>query len=254
MSLELQSLVRRIPEYRTWNHAEKIKFFAWFLHSQKKLERLKAAHIEGCYNAVHDDPPSNVSAFLNEMSKRKPKVFLKDSRGYSLAGSLRNSFEEKYGQRDITVQVLNLLSDLPNKIPNVTERNFLSEALTCFRHGAFRATIVMCWNLAYDHLLEYVLSKHLSAFNARMLIRCPHLAKRGLTAIAARDDFAELKESEVLDICRSANIITADVYKILDGKLGRRNTAAHPNTIVITQPQAEDFISDLVNNVVLTLV
>jgi hypothetical protein len=111
----------------------------------------------------------------------------------------------------------------------------------------------MCWNLAYDHLIGYVLASHLPAFNARLPIRCPPLAKRGITAVATRDDFSEIKEAEVIDICRSSNIITADVYKILDTKLGRRNSAAHPNTIKFLQPQADDFISDLVNNVVLSL-
>ena len=42
-----------------------------------------------------------------------------------------------------------------------------------------------------------------------------------------------------------------DVHKILTTKLGIRNSAAHPSTVVITQVQAEDFITDLINNVVL---
>lgn len=253
MSLELQSLVRGIAGYRGWNHAEKIKFFAWFLHTKENLTRIKASQVEGCYAAIHDDPPTNIGSMLNQMSLRKPKIFLKDKQGYSLSGTLRHSFDEKYGQREITVQVTTLLSDLPTKIPNVAERDFLNEALICYRHGAFRAAIVMCWNLAYDHLLDYVLTKHLPAFNTRLPIRCSHLAKKGITSVTTRDDFSEIKESEVIDICRSANIITADVYKILDAKLGRRNSAAHPNTIKFLQPQADDFISDLVNNVVLAL-
>jgi hypothetical protein len=171
-----------------------------------------------------------------------------------LEGSIRDGFEDKYGQREITVQVIKLLTDLPSKVPNVAERDFLNEAITCYRHGAFRAAIVMCWNLAYDHLLEFILTKQLAMFNRQMPVRYPNLTKKtGITAISSRDDFGELKESQVIEICRSANIITADVYKILNEKLGRRNTAAHPNTVIVNQPQAEDFISDVVNNVVLTL-
>jgi hypothetical protein len=232
---------------------EKIKLFAWFLHSQKGMDRFVASDIKGCYRELNLEEPSNIGPFLNDMVNRKPKQALKDVRGYYLEGGLRDEYEDKYGHHEITVQVTQLLSDLPSKFPNVVERDFLNEALICYRHGAFRAAIVMCWNLAYDHLLDYVLTKHLAAFNVRLPIRCPHLAKRGFTAVVTRDDFSEIKESEVIDICRSANIITADVYKILDIKLGRRNTAAHPNTIKILQPQADDFISDLVNNVVLAL-
>jgi hypothetical protein len=254
VTLDLQNLVRGVPEYGAWNHAEKIKFFAWFLHSQKHLTRLKAAQIEGCYSTLHAEPPSNISAFLSEMEKRKPKVFLKDNQGYYLAGMMRNTFEAKYGQREITVQVTKLLSELPIKIPNVVERDFLNEALICYRHGAFRAAIVMCWNLAYDHLCEYVLTKHIAAFNMKWPIRLEkHHKKAGVSAIATRDDFSEFKEDQMLEVCKSANIISDDTFKILKEKLGRRNTAAHPNSIKITQLQAEDFISDLVNNVVLAL-
>lgn len=254
MSAELKTLVQRVSDFGAWNHAKKIKFFAWFLHSQKGHEYVTGAEIKDCYNRLHLELPSSISPFLNDMTLKRPKEALKSGRGYSLVKKVRDEFEEKYGENEITVQVTKLLSELPDRVPNLVERDFLKEALTCYRHGAFRAAIVMCWNLAYDHLLDYVLTKHLAAFNTRMPIRCPNIAKRtGITAITNRDDFTELKEHEVVEICRSANIITADVYKILDTKLGRRNTAAHPNRVKIEQPQADDFISDLVNNVVLTL-
>jgi hypothetical protein len=69
------------------------------------------------------------------------------------------------------------------------------------------------------------------------------------------DDFGDmLKESEVIRIAKSATIISNDVAKILDEKLGRRNSAAHPSGVRIEQLQAEDFIDDLVKNVVLKLV
>lgn len=39
----------------------------------------------------------------------------------------------------------------------------------------------------------------------------------------------------------------------MSAKLDRRNTAAHPSDVVITALTAEEYISDLVNNVVLKL-
>jgi hypothetical protein len=68
------------------------------------------------------------------------------------------------------------------------------------------------------------------------------------------EDFAdELKESEVLEICNSAGIINKDIYKILKAKLDRRNSAAHPSSVKIDQLQAEEFIDDIVKNVILKL-
>ena len=49
----------------------------------------------------------------------------------------------------------------------------MTEALTCYRDRAFRATIVMTWNLAYDHLLNWIMANHLARFNAAISVRYP---------------------------------------------------------------------------------
>ena len=112
----------------------------------------------------------------------------------------------------------------------------------------------MTWNLAYHHLCDYVLKTHLAEFNARWPIVFPGDHKKAPNTITTMDDFSEeLKESKVIDICNSAGIITNDVRKILVDKLGRRNSAAHPSSVKIEQLQAEEFIDDLIKNVVLKL-
>jgi hypothetical protein len=65
------------------------------------------------------------------------------------------------------------------------------------------------------------------------------------------DDFSEeLKESEVLTLCRGAGIITKNIYNSMHAALGKRNAAAHPNEVVISSAQADAFIEDLITNVV----
>jgi hypothetical protein len=163
---------------------------------------------------------------------------------------IRDPLEAKYGVRAATIQVDKLLSDLPTKIPNLAERDFLKEALICFRNKAFRAAIVMTWNLAYDHLCEYVLQRKLSEFNVQL----PRsFARADISCITKKEDFSELKEFQVLQVCRSANITSKDVHKVLKEKLDRRNTYAHPSTLTLAPQTAEEYIIDLVGNVVLML-
>jgi hypothetical protein len=252
---ELQDVVRNIPEYSKWNHAEKIKFFAWFLHAHRAKERVTGADIGTCYAELHEEPPSSISPFLGNMEKKNPKEAMRNGDGFSLVKKVRDDFGAKYGQRDSTVKVEKLLADLPGKIPDAAERDFLSEALTCFRNKAFRAAIVMTWNLTYFHLCHYILKHKLADFNAEYPKRHPGIHKKAKApTIATYDDFAsDLKESEVVEICRSANIITKEQFNALDRQIGRRNSAAHPSTTVITNLQAEEFIHDLVTNVVLTI-
>ena len=253
--MSLSDVVAGGPSFSKWSHADRIRFLAWFLHYHQKRERFSSGDIGKCYEELSMAQPSSISPFLAGMEKKKPKQLLRDKGGYYLEHSLWEKMTAKYGQRKITVQVTKMLMDLPAKVPDVAEREFLDEALICYRNGAFRAAIVMTWNLAFDHLLNFILKHHLARFNTQWPISyAKQHAKARVSAISSRDDFGELKESEILTVCKSATIITADLHKILDEKLGKRNTAAHPSTIGVSQIQAEGVIDDLVNNVVLKLI
>ena len=151
-----------------------------------------------------------------------------------------------------TVYVDKLLTELPTKIQTTAERGYLEEALICFRNKAFRAAVVMCWNLAFDHLCEFVLKEpaRLADFNTQLP---KSFTKADLKAVRTRDHFTELKEFQVLQVCDLANIISKSLHNILTEKLTRRNTAAHPSGTVTFQATAEEFIGDLVENVVLKL-
>ncbi len=241
---------RNVPGLSDWKHTEKIKFFGWCLHTLSDRERFSQADVRACYDELHLQKPTNISPYFKQLEGTKQKQLLKDKRGYYLPKGVRDEISAKYGRRTSTVEVDKLLSDLPAQISDLNERVFLDEALACFRHGAFRASIVMSWNLAFDHLCEWLLKNHITDFNTQLPKTCP-TAK--VKAIKTKDDFGEIKESEVLQVCKTASIITANLHKVMAEKLGRRNSAAHPSHIVITQLQAEDFISDLVNNVILKL-
>jgi hypothetical protein len=247
---DIAAIVGTIPDFHGWNHVRKIKLFAWFLHSQRK-EHFSSTDIRLIYEKLHIDKPANITALLDQLFGKNPKELLKDSRGYSLVGRLRDEMGRKYSDRPTAVYVSTLLRELPARVPNLAERTYLDEALACFNAGAFRASIVMCWNLAYDHLCEFVLTKHFADFNTQLPKSFP---KADISAVGKKDDFQELKESQVLQVCKSANIISGSLHKILKEKLDRRNIAAHPSGVVVAQPTAEEFIKDLIENVVLKLV
>ncbi|MEP6732317.1 MAG: hypothetical protein ABJE10_16850 [bacterium] len=161
----------------------------------------------------------------------------------------------KYGEHETTITVTQLLKDLTGKVSDQAEQLFLTEALTCYKHRAFRAAIVMAWNLAYDHVLNWLLAdpQRLSAFNSNIVGRIGQ--KRGAdVVIAKREGFEDLKEGEVLDICGSAGVLPSNnIKQILNAQLTKRNMAAHPSLVDISEPEANETIHMLVNNVVLWL-
>ncbi len=185
------------------------------------------------------------------MAGKKPPDLLKDTRGFRLEGRIKEQLDTKYGTRPETAAVASALQNLPGTISDEAERLFLTEALNCFRVKAFRATIVMTGNVTYDHLLNWIVAKHLSTFNAAIVRKYP---KRVGVAMTKKEDFGdEFKESEVIEVCGNAGLLTGNIKKILNEKLNRRNMAAHPSLVEIGQHQAEDVITDLVNNVILKL-
>jgi hypothetical protein len=142
--------------------------------------------------------------------------------------------------------------ELLRRIPDLSEKIFFTEATKCYQNEAYRACIVTVWCLAFDHLLNWLLcdAGRLAAFNSNIMARYP--ARAGLV-IHDHDDFEKLKDFEVIEICKAASIISKDVTDILREKLKKRNAAAHPSRVLITKAQADDVITDLINNVVLAL-
>jgi hypothetical protein len=247
--VELAELAVQIPDFDHKKHAEKIKIFAWYLHTYKEQEQFNGAKIKNCYSELNLEPPSAITPFITAMVNRRPKQALQKGGGYCLEKRVRDSLDEQYGQRAATVHVHKLLTELPDKIPDLEERDYLNEALKCFKYKAFRASIVMAWNLAYDHLCQLILKRHLTVFNAQLAKSFP---KESLI-VSKRDDLTELKESQVLQVCKSANIISGSVHKVMKEKLDRRNVAAHPSGVGIFETTAEEFIKDLIENVVVKL-
>jgi hypothetical protein len=249
---DLKALIARIEGFADWTHADRIRLFAWIQHALRKKDRFGTGDINWCYETL-DYNKTNVSQYLSAMEGRKE--LLRDGRGLYLEGSVRSQYDSKYGEHEITLNIRQLVKELPDKVPDVAEKDFMKEPLICLRHDAARAAIIMVWNIGFYHLCNYVLKHKLAEFNNTYKTRYAKKWQHAkVQTIGSYDDFSvELKESEVIEICKSANIINPNLYRILSEKLGKRNAAAHPSTIRVTQVQAEAFIDELIRNAVLGL-
>jgi len=249
--MTLQEFAQLVPGLSGLAHVEKIKHFGWYLHTQESMERFATGDIRRCYESLHYFLPGNLTQLIQQLAEKSPPGLLRNSNDYRLEGRAREVYDAKYANRPATIAVDVMLQALPGKVTDEAERLFLTEAVNCFRVKAFRATIVMTWNVAYDHLLNWIVVNHLTAFNAAIIRKFP---KRVGVVMAKKDDFGdEFKEHEVIEICGTAGLFVGNIKKILNEKLTKRNLAAHPSLIEITQYQAEDVITDLVSNVILKL-
>jgi hypothetical protein len=253
--MELKEFVAFVPAFATLSHPDKILHFGWFLHKHKQKPTFTQADVRACYTEQHIHPPNLSDAFTRLLAK-KPKVLLEERDAYKLEHSTRQKLNEKYGEHETTIAVSGMLRDLPGKIADEAQRIFLKETITCYHHKAFRAAIIMAWNLTYDHMARWIIADpaRLAAFNALIDARVGATSKRAGTRIAKREDFEKLEEKEMIDIMGNASLLpSANTKKILEMQLTRRNMVAHPSLIFADAPQADDAITSLVQNVVLVL-
>lgn len=248
--MELSDLVNQVDGFDEAAPRERIQLFAWFLHAHRNKEVFDNTDIRSCFEQLHLADP-NVAKYLPRMVGYGDLV--KAGRDFKLHRTVRTSLDAKYGVHHTVVQVSKLLTELIGRVPDLAEQTFLAEAIKCYRVEAYRSCIVMTWNLAYSHLIEWILkdASRLAKFNAAIPKKYP---KKTNVTVATYDDFSqELKESETIEVCNTSALLNGNVIRIVREKLGKRNNAAHPSSIVVVQSQADDVVTDLVNNVVLAL-
>src|SRR5262249_17767797 len=145
-------------------------------------------------------PVPNIAMYLGRMTQTKPPKALRENDKYKLSRSARTDLDAVYGMHESFIQVSTLLSNLPDKVPDIAEKSFLIEAINCYRVQAYRACIVMTWNLTFDHLVRWILkdTQRLANFNVAIVKRYP---KKTGTGVVIQAHFEEFKESEVIEIC-----------------------------------------------------
>jgi hypothetical protein len=218
---------------------------AWFLHESGK-DRVVTGDITDLYKKLHINPP-NVSQYLGYQTNGKVKYFLRDKRGFRLEGRTRTALQSSLKIGDPLTPLKSVLTDLLAHVSEPSEKLYLEEALRCYSVGAFRAAVVMVWNLAYSHLSCWILEPTRTArFNSAVVVKYP----KNTNFITDLDSFGSFKEFEVIEIAQTAKLIDKNRAEILKDKLRKRNMAAHPSTVLITQLQVDDLITDLVNNII----
>jgi hypothetical protein len=251
--MELASLKQAVPGLADKSHYDKIKIFGWWLHVHKSRASFTAAEVGKCYDTLHFARPASFGAYFKQLTDKRE--LLPAGSAYKLEHKIREELDAAYGTPEMTVKVTSLLTNLAAAIPDLAERTYYQEALICYKYGSLRGAVVMTWNVAFSHLCTHVLTKMLAEFNARWLLSMPRMHKKKTLEIKAFDDFnEELKESEVLTICRDEGILTKNMYNVMHAALGKRNAAAHPNAVLIDQLQTDAFITDLIVNVVQKIV
>lgn len=145
----------------------------------------------------------------------------------------------------VTQQAVSLRALIPN-IVSAKNREFITEAVSCFENKCLRAAAVLSWVGAISILHDHVVQKKLQEFNKELQKRNP---KRKL--FTTSDDLADLKEDEFLDVIHAISIIGKSIKDELKGCLKYRNGCGHPNNLAVGETRVAAHLETLINNVYL---
>jgi len=247
----LEEFISKTENFDTLSASSKCDYFIYFLTEFKGMNGVRPKDVEDCFTELKIQKYSNVAQYLTTNSKRiksKAAKFIKQKDLYHLERKCKEEIKTKIHIDKPFIETNKTLRSLLPKLKNKSEQDFLIDAIKSFEVEAFRSSIVMVWLLTIDHLYEYILVNKLTDFNTELAKVTDKRVKA--TIINSKDDFSDIPEGKFIELCRASKIISNDVRKILEEKLGTRNSAAHPSNINIGRGKTFDFIEDLINNVI----
>ncbi|MCA3573688.1 MAG: hypothetical protein IOC86_07185 [Aestuariivirga sp.] len=236
-----------IPKAAELSGKDLVAHFVYYLTVEQGEAFATAGRLTQCFEECDLSIPNRMPNLLSEGVRSKPQRYVKATTGYRLHRSYSDQISNSLGANRVVIQTSAELRKLETQLPDGPTKTFLVETIDCFEAGANRAAIVMAWILAMNVLNNYVINNKLLEFNAA-LAKAP---AGKVTSVATYDDLTtELKESKVIEIAKSAGIITKDVWKVMDQALGTRNSCGHPATVIVKRSKAVSVIEDLFENVI----
>jgi hypothetical protein len=151
---DLERFVQPIAGFASKPAPFAVEVFAWYLHQVKQKERFQTSDIGPCFDEVHIPRPANISLILTRLCEKKPPRVIRDGRGFRLHHNARNELSVALPQRATAVAATMLLKGLLDRVTDPAQKTFLTETLHCFNHQAYRAAVIMAWNLAFSDVLE----------------------------------------------------------------------------------------------------
>lgn len=246
--MTLFDFIDQFDDFSSWPPKKQIDYIAYYLQVLQSEDSVAAKTIAQAAHDLSLKPYVRLPQYLSESTNNKQGSYVKAAGGgYKLEHGALQAIAKDINNEPTKIAVSTQLTALAAKVSNPVEADFLREAINCHRVKSHRAAIILLWLVAMHHLQNYIFANKLAEFNTA-LAKNP---EKKMNKIVIFDDFSDIGESKQIELARSAGIISNDVRKILDEKLGVRNSAAHPSGVTFSEHKATEFALELLSNVLL---
>jgi hypothetical protein len=245
-----ENYVGGIAEFAKLSVSVQSDLLAYYLLVLSDRASIGAADIDGLRVLLQLPPHRSIQTYLSNSTRNgkgwSPK-YVRAKTGYVLERAYQATLATKYLGRQAAKAVAQDLRAELKRVSNPDESAYLSEAVSCFEYGLFRAAIVLTWCVAYSRFRDWLFTKHLGAFNALSSAWAKPITIKSI------EDFQELNEATVIDTAKKSSAISKELNKTLKHLLDQRNSYAHPSSKPIRSSIAEAYIETALQEIVTKL-
>lgn len=241
----LESFVENISNFEKLSLEDQILVFGHYLQKKEKFTNFNHKGIANCFKLTDLVPPTNINSRLRKLETKK--LLVKNDGNYRVERTKTKSIEIEILGKPKLKELSTTLEKLPTLLKK-PESDYVTEVLNCLKVESYHAAIILMWVLTISHLQNYVFAYKLAEFNTA-LSKHPKYNKKSFS-ITKIDDFEEIKESDFLELLKTSSITSKGRHKLLNEKLGIRNTYSHPSSLTLTDTKTVSFIEDLINDII----
>lgn len=173
-----------------------------------------------------------------ETANRRQRLWKLTQTGeFIIKDSLENPIEDIDKIHDIVS-----LSNLISKINDRDVKDYIDEALKCFKVGALRAVVVFLWSGCIRLIQQIIMTFPTNKINQAAIKHDPKAH-----SISKIDDFSYVKDKVTLLVAQDLGIFDKNEKDTLQEALNLRNRCGHPSKYKLGPKKVSSFIEDLFN-------
>jgi hypothetical protein len=201
----------------------------YYCESQRGQRSMTAGELRRAFSEARVAPPRNVSGTMQgpidrHLVQRTGGRYALLQKGVRLARDLAEPALGPDAAR-LVADISPHLTSYLDKIGDVNERDYVTEAMSCLHIAAYRAAVVLAWAGAVFSLRRKIQRLGFDKFNAKFVQLYP---KSRRDPVVSPEDLEEYKDFELLRVCNELGILTDTAHKHLKPQLDLRNTCGHP--------------------------
>lgn len=236
------------------------EFMHPFKHAPQKDQVQAALYYGKHFEAHHQMTATQVRAVLAQaripgtrghnitrsLTRSMPNVHQGDERSkWEITGTGERYLREKYGaevpQKSRAEADVAALETLAARIGDDATRSYVDEGILCLKTGARRAAVVFLWAGVVSSIRDIVWQHGAPAIESALHLHNPK------AKFKKRGDFADIKDSDLIQIAQDFEIYDKSQKKRLGEALDLRNDCGHPVKYRPGEQKVAGFVEDVIS-------